>query len=133
MIPAAAKAHDMQTSPQDTSASTRLTDQADEDRAQALALNVTFNGRHFRYRQFKYDKLADAMAYARLDGSRDGNQAMSTVDQEWLPRPVASDADKVLMERFAISVEGNAFRYQGYRYDLLADALKCAQQPRSTS
>lgn len=36
----------------------------------ALRLGVTFDGKAFRYLEFRYDRFADACAYARLDRQR---------------------------------------------------------------
>lgn len=121
----------MQVPMHDTGGPAAPADQASREREEALALGVGFNGRQFRYREFKYDKLADAMAYARLDRARDGTVPVSPVEPEWLPRPVPSDADQMLIERFAITADGNAFRYRTHRYDFLADALTYAQRTQT--
>lgn len=98
-----------------------------EEKEQALALDVTFNGTQFRYRDFRYDKLADAVAFARLDGLRDGYRSAFRVGPEWLPRPAPSHSEIALMGRHAISFDGRHYRYMNHRYDRLADALSYAQ------
>jgi hypothetical protein len=98
-----------------------------DEKAQALALDVTFNGTQFCYRNFRYDKLSDAMAYARLDALRDNYKSAFRVDPEWLPRPAPSHTEIGLMGRYAISFDGRHYRFAEHRYDRLADALAYAE------
>lgn len=98
-----------------------------DEKEQALALDVTYNGTQFRYRDFRYDKLADAVAYARRDGLRAGYRSAFRVAPVWLPRPAPSHSEISLMDRHAISFDGRHYRYMNHRYDRLADALSYAQ------
>ena len=39
----------------------------DNEQRQMAELGVTFDGRSYRYREYRYDLLSDALSYARLD------------------------------------------------------------------
>lgn len=101
------------------------------DQKHAMQLGITFNGIQFVYRDFKYDRLADAINYAELETERALKPAVPSTPIDWRQRPVPSVADLVLMKEHSITFEGGRYKYQDYRYDRLADALNYAQSNRS--
>jgi len=116
--------------------------------AAALRHGIVKDGARFRYGEFFYDRIADAIAYADIDAGR-GSKPL------WAPKPqpqvnqqhveekslaldtrftLADVAEKARMEgvstedaesmlRFNIKKEGGRYVYQTYRYDKLADAI----------
>lgn len=95
--------------------------------AQAMRLGISFDGYQFHYREFKYDRIPDAVAYAQLEAGRGDAQAAVTNLAAWLDRPCPSEDDQKAMKRYGIRFEGNRYRYQDFYYDRLADALAYVQ------
>lgn len=96
------------------------------ERDRAMKLGIAFNGTQFTYRDFKYDRLRDAMAYADLDSQRAGHLPDPSLPEEWLEQPLPGVEDMALMQQHGISLERFRYRYRGYLYDRLADALSYA-------
>ena len=101
------------------------------DQTNAMRLGIAFNGTQFVYRDFKYDRLEDAVAYAELDIERSHPPPVPTAGGDWLARPVPGTADEALMKQLGIVLEGWRYKFQDYRYDRLVDAVNYAksQQP----
>jgi len=89
----------------------------------AMHLGISFNGTQFIYRDFKYDRLADAIGYAELDVSREGGRLAPSTPAMWLDRLVPDADDLEMMKTHGITFEGRQYRYKDFRYDRLADAL----------
>ncbi len=100
----------------------------ESERNRAMQLGISFNGNQFIYRDFRYDQLPDAIKYAESDIKRQGKPATPTHPEDWLPRPLPSSEDQALMKQYGIVFEAWRYRYQDYRYDRLADAVKYAQK-----
>lgn len=98
----------------------------DAYRDRAMQLGVSFNGAQFTFRDFKYDRLRDAVAYAELDRQRGEHFPAASAPETWLERPLPGVEDLALMQQHRISLEGSRYRYRGYLYDRLADALSYA-------
>jgi hypothetical protein len=89
------------------------------------ALGVSFDGRAYHYRRHTYDRLEDALGYARLDAERPGGpeEAVSCHWQRW-DGPTAQD--RLRMATHCIAYERGHYYYGPYRYDLLDAALTYA-------
>ena len=98
----------------------------DSEKQHAQDLGISFNGTQFAYREFKYDKLPDAITYAELDAHRQGQQKDVSPTPEWLDQTAPSASDQELMRQYGITSEGWRYRYREYRYDRLADAINYA-------
>jgi len=93
----------------------------------AVALGISSSGREYRYREYSYDWLADAVAYAKLDRARPGFRAHPvSLPCAQLPGPTAEDS--VHMAAHGIRYERGRYLYGPYRYDLLACALDYARR-----
>lgn len=101
----------------------------DEQRL-AAELGIGFDGRYYRYRDYRYDRLADAIGYARLERARPGWQPIAG-EPRWLPPLQPTEADRRLMAEFAIAFDGKCYVFDGYRYDHCADAANYARLRRS--
>jgi hypothetical protein len=94
---------------------------------------IAYNGRHYLYDRYRYDRLDDAVAYARLLRSN----AAAAADR--IPMPSAeyvdapADTDRQRMEQLDISYQDGIYRLGPYRYDRLADAVDYAQRQRWTA
>lgn len=104
--------------------------ESEPDRAHAMTLGISFDGTQYRYREFKYDRLRDALAYAALDAARGGAHPSMSDPAEWLDRRVPAASDEESMRQARITFEGGRYRYQDFRYDRLADAIQYARNQK---
>ncbi len=99
---------------------------SDTERAQRLALMngfaISYNGRHYCYRQYRYDRLEDAVAYARLCVGRPVDVA-----SEAMPSPehveVPTAEQHAEMSAAGIRYANGSYTLGDYRYERLQDAL----------
>jgi hypothetical protein len=101
---------------------------ADDLERRMKALLVSFDGVQYVYNGFRYDQRSDAMAYASLMQSRpeqfDKGNTMA-------PPPGFSpptEAQRALMATLGIELGNRAYRFEGFRYDRLSDAVAYARQ-----
>lgn len=106
-------------------------DVSEVDQERSMRMGISFNGTQFVYRDFKYDRQSDACSYAELDIQREGRQPGATSPEDWLPRPLPSSADRVLMQQFGVTFEDWRYKFCEYRYDRLSDALNYARGHQS--
>jgi hypothetical protein len=89
------------------------------------AWDIWFDGRAYHYHQYAYDRLADALAYAKLDRAAPGyhDEPLPRYWKQWRgPTP----EEAATMAAHHIVYEQGHYSYGPYRYDLLADALNFA-------
>ena len=91
-------------------------------------LGIRFNGRSYQYRSYRYDSLADAVNYARLEASRPAAQSAPADFESPEEVQVPSEVDRGHMHTFAITLERGVFCLGEYRYDRLADAIAYAKR-----
>lgn len=108
---------------------TAMPGDAMDPRAREMAeLCITFNGRIYQYRGYRYERLADAVNYARLDRARafvePAGPDAATTDEVQMP----SQAESALMRTLDIAFVDGSFHWGEYRYDRLADAVAYAQR-----
>ena len=108
--------------------SASLTASPDASARQAAEPGITFNGRRYSYRGYRYDRLADAVNYAELDRSRAFADpgADDAAPLESVPRPSAGDRKR--MRGLGITYADGVFHWDKYRYDRLADAIAYARR-----
>lgn len=93
--------------------------------------SITYNGRHYQYGRYRYDALADAVDYARLQRA-----VPSGGDDDAGPMPPAQDVEapdesqRQLMAELAITFQDGIYRLGEFRYDRLADAANYARLRR---
>jgi hypothetical protein len=97
---------------------------------QAAALEVAFDGRHYRYRSFRYESLDDALRYARADHARPGFVPDRQFQPQWLPAWQPDAQARALMTELSIEYRQGCFHLGPYRYDRLDDAVVHAQLTR---
>lgn len=100
----------------------------DDEQRRMKALLVSFDGVQYVYNGFRYDRRSDAMAYASLMQSRpeqfDKGNTMA-------PPPGFSpptEAQRALMATLGIELGNHAYRFEGFRYDRLPDAVAYARR-----
>lgn len=89
----------------------------------AAALEVSFDGHHYHYRQYRYESMDDALRYARCARARPGFLPDPGFQPQWLPAWLPAAGDVALMRTFGIVYEQGYFRLGPYRYERLADAI----------
>jgi hypothetical protein len=104
--------------------------QSEIEKRQMAELGVAFDGRQYCYREYRYEVLADALNYARLERSRPGYQVPLVVQPAWRGFDEPSAEQRRQMAELGVSFDGRHFRYAEYRYDHLADALNYAKLQR---
>lgn len=91
--------------------------------------SIHYDGRRYRYGDYRYDRLADAIAYSRLMTSRYLTRSGgATVIDESIELPDAPTWQ--LMADLSISLKGGMFTFDGFRYDQLSDAVNHARLRR---
>jgi len=94
-------------------------------------LSISYNGRHYQYERYRYDLLADAVDYAKLQRSvpagadLDGPLAPEQVE---IPDP----AQREMMASLGISFVEGVYHFGPYRYDRLSDAVNYARLRRAS-
>lgn len=115
--------------PADSSTQTAHADPQEQARLMAM-LGIRQEGRYYHFRSYRYVRLQDAMAYARLVGTRasrmlpEDNLASRSVDDDVKP---PTGADHALMQSMGISFEDGRYVFERFHYDRLADALAYAR------
>ena len=100
----------------------------DGERHLMSAFSIHYDGRYYRYNGYRYDRLAQAIAYAEHMQSRQSTEVMGahpyTAD-DCIRSPSASDRET--MAPLAISFDRGVYAYREFRYDDLADAVNYAR------
>ena len=103
-------------------------DSADARGRDMAKLSISYNGRSYAYRGYRYDHLVDAVDYARLDRARAfvDPGADDPAPLERVARPSATERER--MQRHGITYVDGVFHLGEYRYDRLADAIAYARR-----
>lgn len=84
---------------------------------------IPFDGRAYHYRQYSYDRVEDALNYARLEFAKPGVHIEQAAPLRWRQFPVPTQQERGQMAEHGIVYDAGRFGYGPYRYDVLADAL----------
>jgi hypothetical protein len=95
-------------------------------------LGIWFDGRAYHYRQYCYDRLDDAIAYARVDRRSPGYHEERLPDH-WEEWQGPTGAETAQMAAFGIVYENGFYRYGPFRYESLDDALNYARHTAGLS
>jgi hypothetical protein len=93
-------------------------------------LSITYAGQQYQYSHYRYDRLQDAVAYARKQRSA---PSKSDAADSLPPARVLEAPDELQRRRMAghgITYMKGAYYYGAYRYDHLADAISYARSSR---
>lgn len=105
---------------------------APADRERLMAEHsISFDGRRYHYARYRYDNLADALAYAKLQHSLGLDHSLidPTPPAQQVEAPDASQ--RQLMATLAITFADGVYHLGPYRYDRLADAVSYARHQRA--
>lgn len=83
-------------------------------------LSISYNGRQYQYGMFRYDQLADAIAYARGHPADAGAEPATAIE-------IPDEIQRRLMSSLAITFRDGVYHLGAYRYDRLADAVAYAR------
>lgn len=92
---------------------------------------IGFDGLRYDFHGYRYDRLADALAYARLVRSRPTADNPPGSYVRGAPVHGPSEGDLTAMVALGIGYEGGTYRYATFRYDRLADAVRYAKAVRA--
>jgi hypothetical protein len=91
-------------------------------------LGIRRIGWRYEYRGYRYDRLADAASFARVDrGHQRGQAALEASPQADEPPPMPSSDDLALMATWDIRFNAGIYTFQQYRYERLCDAVAYAR------
>lgn len=88
--------------------------------------NVHYDGCTYEYNGYRYDRLDDALAYARLMRSRPRQDDPRGPYRLRRDLGAESETNKQRMTALGIELKDGRFCYRGYRYDRLAEAVDYA-------
>jgi hypothetical protein len=97
-----------------------------DQRRKVAQFGIGFDGRHYQYRDYHYDRLSDALNYAELESGRPGWQAPNELPL-WLEPHHPTAAEEAVMTELAVTFDGKYYLYDGYRYDRCIDAINYAK------
>jgi len=93
--------------------------------------SIAYNGRHYEYDIYRYDHLADAVNYARLQRSKPSrDEIRSMPSREYLEDP--DESQRALMATLGITFHDGVYRLGAFQYDRLADAVNQARRQPQT-
>ena len=88
--------------------------------------NVHYDGCTYEYNGYRYDRLDDALAYARLMRSRPLQYDPRGPYRLRRDLGAESETNRRRMAALGIELKDGRFCYHGYRYDRLAEAVDYA-------
>lgn len=110
--------------------------QDDQERLRNLMteLGIRDAGATYRFRGYRYDRLEDAVAYAQLVRSR---EAQGLAEDRDAPTRALDDdpgppdrSERTVMAPLNVTYERGRYRFGGYAYSAMADALAYARKAR---
>ena len=102
------------------------TQPAAANEALAAQLEISFDGRRYAYRQYRYDRFDDAVNYARTNRNRPDFACDDGFVPNWSSPFHPTDEDMQLMKPYGITYSGGCYVYGNYRYDQLEYAMAYA-------
>lgn len=110
-----------------TSEGGHVVEQGPERERLMTEFGIDYDGVDYGFHCYRYERLAEAVAYARLLRSHPGQEDAGGPPRRARTVAVPTEADRALMESLGIGFESGAFHFRGFRYDLLADAVTYAR------
>lgn len=104
----------------------------DAGRRLMAEFSIHYDGRCYVYNGYHYDRLADAIGYARLVHTRSAPHDLVHPFRRAEVIEAPNEADRKLMAELSISFEAGQYEFEGFRYDHLADAANYAYMHRRT-
>ncbi|AKU20796.1 hypothetical protein MJ904_22015 [Massilia sp. MB5] len=98
----------------------------ESNEALAARFEVSFDGKRYAYRQYRYELFCDALRYARAEHAKQGFLRDKAFQACWKAPYAPSDAEQIEMGQFGIAYAKGHYLYGGYRYSQLSDAVAYA-------
>lgn len=92
---------------------------------------IGFDGLRYDFHGYRYDRFADALAYARLMRTRPTSENPRGSYVRGAPVVGPSEADLQTMVTLGIGYEAGTYRFATFRYDQLPDAVRYAKAVRA--
>lgn len=109
----------------------RVADAPSDRERKMTELGITYNGRYYEYKGYRYSSLADVVNYARLRRADPlGQQDVSGSSRLQRVEPPGPE-QKSLMAELNILFDDGVYRFEAFRYERLADAVAYARRPRT--
>lgn len=98
----------------------------------AAALEITFDGLYYHFRQYRYERLDDAVRYADAQHCKPGYRPDPSFMPQWLPAWEPDAAQREAMRELGIGFDHGRFTVGLYRYEQLEDAVAFARRAGSS-
>lgn len=99
-------------------------EEAEATQSVMTELSISYNGRQYQYAAFRYDQLADAIAYARQHP-----EEARAAGGAWV-QAAPDGTERELMASLDITYVDGVYRLGEFRYERLADAVNYARLRR---
>lgn len=99
----------------------------ESDESLAARFEVTFDGKRYAFRQYRYDRFHDALRYAMGEHVKDGFVSDDAFCPIWKAAYCPSGDEEAAMQSHRISYVEGHFVFGCYRYDRLDDAIAFAE------
>lgn len=91
------------------------------------SFSVRYDGRRYEYDGYYYDRVEDALFYARLTGMKHLRRPEANLATGWPPTRAPDDEDSKTMSSMGITFEAGRFHFREFHYDRLDDAVNYAK------
>jgi hypothetical protein len=91
-------------------------------------VGIPFDGRAYHYRQYSYDRVEDALNYAKAERARPDFDKIAPTCMRWRQFLEPTAHERAQMAEHGIAYQDGYFFYGPYRYDVLANALDYAER-----
>jgi hypothetical protein len=91
---------------------------------------IEFDGTRYLFAGYRYDRLSDAVGYAKLMRLRPGQAGRGTAVPDTAGPSVPTSEQREAMAELGIRSGGGFYHFAGYRYDRLQDAIVYARLSR---
>jgi hypothetical protein len=100
--------------------------QQESDETLAARFEISFDGKRYAFRHYHYDVFDDALRFAAGERGKAGFLRDRAFRPSWLPAFQPSADEERVMQLHGITYAGGHYRYGGYRYGRLCDAVAYA-------
>ena len=100
----------------------------ESDESLAAQFEISFDGKRYAFRQHRYEVFQDALRYAVAEHAKPGFVHDDMFKPSWAAAYRPTDEDERTMKRYGIDYAEGHFRYGGFRYGQLCDAVAFASE-----
>lgn len=96
-----------------------------------IEFGITYSGRYYEYKGYRYSSLGDAVNYAKLRRDDPSGEPEVSGSPRLLRVEFPNPEQQSLMAELNIFFEAGIYRLDAFRYERLADAVAYARRPRT--